>query len=77
MNALVVKDAEEYYRCMLDEDINSWNIRDTHMTETLQRLMNHITKRDSENAKVVVWAHNSHVGDARETDMGKRRGKYM
>jgi erythromycin esterase-like protein len=37
MNALVVKDAEEYYRCMLDEDINSWNIRDTHMTETLGR----------------------------------------
>jgi erythromycin esterase-like protein len=64
-NALVTKNAEKYYRTMVRGDSPSWNIRDRHMTETLERLMTHHGPR----AKAIVWEHNTHVGDARYTDM--------
>jgi len=64
-NALVVKNAEHYYRTMVQGGPESWNIRDRHMTETLQGLMRH----HRPGAKAIVWEHNTHVGDARFTDM--------
>jgi erythromycin esterase-like protein len=64
-NALVVKHAEEYYRAMVLGDESSWNVRDRHMAETLDRLLA-FTKPG---ARAVVWEHNTHVGDARFTDM--------
>ncbi|TFK83604.1 hypothetical protein K466DRAFT_589596 [Polyporus arcularius HHB13444] len=74
MNALVVKDAEEYYRTMMTEDVLSWNLRDDHFARTLARIAQFLgAEKGSGTAKIVVWAHNSHVGDARATDMGKRR----
>jgi erythromycin esterase-like protein len=70
-NALVVRDAEEYYRNMFRREVSSWNLRDTHMMESLLRLTNHLS-RDKAPAKVIVWAHNSHLGDARATQMSER-----
>src|SRR5438270_8105246 len=70
-NARLVKNAEEYYRSMFFEDVSSWNLRDSHMVETLDALVAHISRQDGP-AKVVVWAHNSHMGDARATEMGQR-----
>jgi protein-L-isoaspartate(D-aspartate) O-methyltransferase len=67
-NARVVKAAESYYRTMYYGGPASWNLRDTHMYETLRRLLR---QRGAE-AKAVVWAHNSHLGDARATEMGAR-----
>src|SRR5271169_5709881 len=67
-NARLVKNAEEYYRSMFRDSISSWNLRDTHMAETLDALMHHL----GAHAKVVVWAHNSHLGDARATEMGQQ-----
>jgi erythromycin esterase-like protein len=64
-NALVVKHAEAYYRAMIRGGPESWNLRDRHMTETLERLMRH----HGPGAKAIVWEHNTHVGDARYTDM--------
>jgi erythromycin esterase-like protein len=64
-NAYVVKNAEAYYREMVRSDSTSWNIRDRHMAETLDRLMAH----HGPGAKAVVWEHNTHIGDARFTDM--------
>jgi erythromycin esterase-like protein len=66
-NAWVVKDAELYYRTMVQAGPESWNIRDRHMTQTLERLMQH---RGSQ-AKGIVWEHNTHIGDARFTDMAE------
>ncbi len=66
-NALVVQDAERYYRAMIAGGANSWNVRDYHMAETLDRLMEH----HGDDAKAIVWAHNTHVGDARATDMSE------
>jgi erythromycin esterase-like protein len=91
-NALVVKNAEEYYRNMFRREVSSWNLRDTHMMESLVRLMDHLSKPNFEvrrhvaalkcadmsahsrnhAAKIIVWAHNSHLGDARATQMGER-----
>jgi erythromycin esterase-like protein len=70
-NARLVKDAEEYYRSMFLEEVSSWNLRDRHMAETLEALALHFG-RSGRRAKIVVWAHNSHVGDARVTEMGMR-----
>jgi len=70
-NARVVRDAEEYYRTMFRSDVSSWNLRDSHMMRSLLQLMNHLEKAHGE-AKVVVWAHNSHLGDASATSMGAR-----
>ncbi|GAB2517340.1 erythromycin esterase-like protein [Nocardiopsis aegyptia] len=64
-NAEVVANAESYYRSMVHGGPCSWNIRDRHMVATLDRLMDH----HGPEAKAVVWAHNTHVGDARATDM--------
>ena len=64
-NALVAVKAEEYYRSMMYGGADSWNLRDSHMMETLNRLMEHI----GDGGKAIVWAHNTHVGDARATDM--------
>jgi erythromycin esterase-like protein len=71
-NALLVKDAEEYYRSMFRGGVSSWNIRDQHMARSLDRLVDHLSRRRGQPAKVVVWAHNSHLGDARATAMGRR-----
>ena len=68
-NARLAKDAEEYYRTMFRGRVSSWNLRDRHMTETLEALVAHLD-REGGGTKVVVWAHNSHVGDARATSMG-------
>ncbi|EXJ71286.1 uncharacterized protein A1O5_05092 [Cladophialophora psammophila CBS 110553] len=68
-NAALIVDAEEYYRKMYYADEITWNLRDLHMFGTLKRLM------DFKKRKVVIWAHNSHLGDARQTEMGMRRGE--
>jgi erythromycin esterase-like protein len=62
-NAAVVVDAERYYRAMVRGSAESWNVRDVHMADTLDRLLGHAGD------KAVVWEHNTHVGDARATDM--------
>jgi erythromycin esterase len=64
-NAWVVKNAERYYRTMVQGGPESWNIRDRHMAQTLERLMQH----HGPAAKAIVWEHNTHIGDARYTDM--------
>jgi erythromycin esterase-like protein len=68
-NARLVTNAERYYRSMFRGRESSWNLRDRHMTETLQALVNHF---DSGRTKIAVWAHNSHLGDARATEMSDR-----
>jgi erythromycin esterase-like protein len=68
-NARLVKNAEAYYRTMF-HGRESWNLRDTHMAETLDALVGHLSRQGSR-AKIVVWAHNSHLGDARATEMGQ------
>ncbi len=64
-NAEVVAGAERYYRAMVAGGPDSWNVRDTHMEDTLDRLLD----RYGPDARGIVWAHNTHVGDARATDM--------
>jgi erythromycin esterase len=66
-NALVTVNAEKYYRAMISGGSHSWNIRDRHMADTLERLL----KFHGPDAKVIVWEHNTHIGDARATDMAK------
>lgn len=73
-NARLVKNAEEYYREMFHGRISSWNLRDRHMTETLIALAAHLESQNQP-PKAVVWAHNSHLGDASATDMS-RRGEW-
>jgi len=68
-NALIAVNAEKYYTAMMSFDNESWNVRDRHMMETLDRLL----KFHGSNAKGIVWEHNTHIGDARATDM-KRAG---
>jgi erythromycin esterase-like protein len=70
-NARLAKNAEEYYRSMFRGRVSSWNLRDQHMVETLDALVAHLD-RQGHQTKVVVWAHNSHLGDARATEMGSR-----
>jgi erythromycin esterase-like protein/predicted phosphoribosyltransferase len=70
-NARLVKNAEAYYRSMFLEEVSSWNVRDRHMAETFDALVAHLG-RNARRAKVAVWEHNSHLGDARATDMGQR-----
>src|SRR6266850_1284341 len=70
-NARLVKNAEAYYRSMFLEEVSSWNLRDRHMMETLEALDAHLS-RHGPRAKIAVWAHNSHLGDARATQMGQR-----
>jgi erythromycin esterase-like protein len=68
-NARLVRNAEMYYRAMFAGQVESWNLRDTHMMETLDALMTWTTRR-SGYSRAIVWAHNSHLGDARATQMG-------
>jgi erythromycin esterase-like protein/predicted phosphoribosyltransferase len=70
-NARLVKNAEVYYRSMFLEEVSSWNLRDRHMVETLEAVVAHLERRGG-TAKVAVWEHNSHLGDARATQMGER-----
>ena len=68
-NARLVRNAERYYRAMYRGRVASWNLRDRHMGETLESLAAHLD-RQHERSKIVVWEHNSHVGDARATELG-------
>jgi protein-L-isoaspartate(D-aspartate) O-methyltransferase len=72
MNARLVTSAERYYRIMYYGGAESWNLRDSHMAETLE----HLLEQGGPDAKALVWAHNSHIGDARATDMGSVRGEH-
>jgi erythromycin esterase-like protein len=72
MNARTVLDAAEYYRSMFSGRSSSWNLRDRHMVDTLDAVATHLTQQRGEPAKIVVWEHNSHLGDARATEMGAR-----
>ncbi len=70
-NAQTVRNAEVYYRAMFGGRVTSWNLRDNHMAQTLQELLAHLDGQGgTAAARIVVWAHNSHVGDARATDVG-------
>src|SRR5215204_6146547 len=73
-NARLVQNAEEYYREMFRGRVSSWNLRDRHMTETLVALSSHLETQNLQ-PKMVVWAHNSHIGDASATEMN-RRGEW-
>jgi erythromycin esterase len=64
-NALIAVNAEKYYRAMINGGPQSWNVRDSHMEETLDRLMNF----HGPDSKAIVWEHNTHIGDSRATDM--------
>ena len=70
-NARLIRDAERYYRVMFRGAAESWNLRDTHMFETLQQLL----AAKGPNSKAIVWAHNSHIGNAAFTEMGQHRGE--
>jgi erythromycin esterase-like protein/orotate phosphoribosyltransferase len=70
-NARLVKNAEAYYRSVFLEEVSSWNLRDRHMAETLDALVTHLGRK-GRRAKLAVWEHNSHLGDARATEMGQR-----
>jgi len=70
-NARLVKNAEAYYRAMFSSRVSSWNLRDRHMAETLGALDGHLARRRGRPARFAVWAHNSHLGDARATEMGE------
>ncbi len=65
LNSLVLKNAEKYYEAMAKFNSSSWNVRDSHMVETLNTLMDF----HDDDAKVIIWEHNTHIGDARATDM--------
>src|SRR5207247_6367615 len=66
-NARLIKSAEEYYRGMFQGRVNTWNLRDRHRAETLHALAAHLEQRFGK-ARIIVWAHNSHLGNARATD---------
>ncbi len=70
-NARLIASAERYYRLMYYGGAEAWNLRDTHMFETLE----HVLEARGPRAKAIVWAHNSHIGDARHTEMGSVRGE--
>ncbi|MDQ3058523.1 MAG: erythromycin esterase family protein [Pseudomonadota bacterium] len=70
-NARLVRNAEEYYRTMFHARVSSWNLRDSHMVETLQALERHLGESGAP-PRMAVWAHNSHLGDASATQMGDR-----
>jgi erythromycin esterase-like protein len=70
-NARLVRNAEAYYRAMFGGRTSSWNLRDQHMVDTLEAVIEH-HQRTGRPSKAVVWAHNSHLGDARFTEMGER-----
>jgi erythromycin esterase-like protein len=67
-NARLVRNAEQYYRAMFGSRTNTWNLRDRHMAETLDALTQHLSRTLGTPARIVVWEHNSHIGDARATE---------
>ena len=69
-NARLIKNAEQYYRSMFRGRASSWNLRDRHMAETIETLVTHLN--GNRQPKAIVWAHNSHLGDARATEMSQR-----
>jgi erythromycin esterase-like protein/predicted phosphoribosyltransferase len=71
-NARTVKAAAEYYRSMFGGRVSSWNLRDRHLVDTLDALADHLGRQRGEPARIVVWAHNSHVGDATATEVAAR-----
>lgn len=71
-NARLVVNAEHYYREMFRSRIGSWNLRDSHMAGTLEALEHYLEAERGARAKLVVWAHNSHLGDARATEVGEQ-----
>jgi erythromycin esterase-like protein len=68
-NARLIRNAEQYYRAMYQGSAESWNLRDTHMFETLCQLL----EAKGPNSKAIIWAHNSHIGNAAHTEMGQVR----
>ncbi len=78
-NARLVRSAEAYYRQMHRRDVSTWNLRDDHMAATVAALREHLARPVAggirRTPKIVVWAHNSHLGDARATEMGEARGE--
>jgi erythromycin esterase-like protein len=70
-NARLVLNAERYYRSMFAGRVSSWNLRDQHMAETIETLAEHV-RRGGKEPRIVVWEHNSHLGDARATEMGRQ-----
>lgn len=72
MNARLIASAERYYRVMYYGGAESWNLRDSHMADTLE----HLLEARGPHSKAIVWAHNSHIGDARATEMGAARGEH-
>jgi erythromycin esterase-like protein len=71
-NARLVMNAEHYYRSMFRGRVSSWNLRDHHMEQTLEALAQHLSNMTGRPEKIVVWEHNSHIGDARATEVGQR-----
>ncbi|MCG7598756.1 erythromycin esterase family protein [Halomonas sp. McH1-25] len=74
-NARVVINAEAYYRAMFGSRVDTWNLRDDHMTDTLAELRQHLRDQGGQ-GKLIVWAHNSHLGDASSTEMGWGRFQH-
>jgi erythromycin esterase-like protein len=75
-NARVVRTAEAYARALVTPGTIAWNVRDRHMTDVVDAVLERLERRDGTPAKLVVWAHNTHVGDARATDRGTRSGYW-
>ncbi len=71
-NARLVANAEEYYRTMFGGRVSSWNLRDRHMAETVDALLAHFDRKSGKRTRIAIWEHNSHVGDARATQMGEQ-----
>jgi len=76
INAKVVKDAEEYYRHAFSGGTVTWNLRDKHMCETMEALLEYHQKKRNKSSSGVIWAHNSHLGDSRATEYAKETGEY-
>ena len=70
-NARVVKNAEAYYRLSYKRSFSTWNLRDSHMADTIQALARYLDALGGQKSKIVVWAHNTHQGDAQMTEMGE------
>lgn len=70
-NARVVRNAEQYYRGMFSSRVNTWNLRDRHMADTVFELHRHLSEQRGRPARIAVWAHNSHLGDARATQVSR------
>lgn len=70
-NARVVKNSERYYRSLFIDEVNNWNLRDIHMMETVDEII-HFHQKQQQKPKVIIWAHNSHIGNAAATQMSNR-----